>query len=98
MLFRSSLDIKKVYNNNNQGSNVLFKNIPPGKYYLRVIYDDNVNNEWDYGTILSNKISEEIVYFEKEIEIRSNWVIEDLVFDVNKSVDFLFERLKSEKE
>ena len=93
-----SLDIKKVYNNISQGSSVLFKNIPPGKYYLRVIYDDNLNNEWDYGSILSNNISEEVVYFENEIEIRSNWVIEDLVFDVNKSVDFLFERLKSEKE
>ncbi len=93
-----TLDLKKKYNNKSKGSNILFQNIPPGKYYLRVIFDDNINNEWDYGSILSNNISEEIIYFEKEIEIRSNWVIEELVFDVNKSVDFLFEKLESEKK
>ena len=92
-----TLDLKKKYNNKSMGSNILFKNIPPGKYYLRVIFDDNTNNEWDYGSILSNSMSEEIIYFEKEIEIRSNWVIEDLIFDVNKGVDFLFEKLESEK-
>tara|TARA_Y100000768_G_scaffold204180_1_gene153773 strand:- start:4935 stop:6668 length:1734 start_codon:yes stop_codon:yes gene_type:complete len=93
-----TLDLKKKYNNKSIGSNILFQNIPPGKYYLRVIFDDNKNNEWDYGSILSNNMSEEIIYFKKEIEIRSNWVIEDLIFDVNKSVDFLFEKSESEKK
>ena len=93
-----SLDLKKKYKNKGSGSNILFQNIPPGKYYLRVIFDDNINNKWDYRSILSNNTSEEIIYFEKEIEIRSNWVIEDLVFDVNKSVDFLFEKLESEEK
>ena len=93
-----TLDLKKKYKNKGSGSNILFQNIPPGKYYLRVIFDDNINNKWDYRSILSNNTSEEIIYFEKEIEIRSNWVIEDLVFDVNKSVDFLFEKLESEEK
>ncbi len=92
-----TMDLKKVYYNLRKESEFLFKYIPPGKYLLRLLFDKNSNSEWDYGSIISNQISEEIVYYEKEIEIRSNWVIEDLVFDVNKSVDFLFETLESEK-
>ena len=67
-----------------------FKNINPGKYFIRVIEDLNKNKIWDYSSIKKNTPSERIIYFENKIEIRSNWIIEGVVFDVDKSVENLF--------
>ena len=44
----------------------------------------------DVGSILYKNPGEEIIYNENEIEIRSNWIIEDFIFDVNNTVDILF--------
>ncbi|MEC4048005.1 Ig-like domain-containing protein [Flavobacterium sp. SUN046] len=52
---------------------VNFDLIPPNKYTLRVIYDDNKNKEWDPGNYLEKRQAEEVVYFPKEIDLHSNW-------------------------
>lgn len=59
----------------------LFKNIEPGKYYIKIIKDVNKNKKWDYGSILKDLGSEEIIYYKELIEIRSNWSIEDLIIE-----------------
>ncbi len=50
-----------------------FDTIEPATYTLRVIYDDNKNKTWDTGSYLEKRQSEEVIYFPKEINIRSNW-------------------------
>lgn len=67
-----------------------FKSISPGKYYLRVVNDINDNFEWDYFGIKSKRQAERVFYYQEEIEIRSNWSVEDVVFDVEETVDNMF--------
>ena len=92
-----SIDFKRVYNNRDVNPKFNFINIPPGKYYLRTYNDINNNNMVDVGSILYKNPGEEIIYNENEIEIRSNWVIEDFIFDVNNTVDILFNSLEEEQ-
>ena len=92
-----SIDFKRVYNNRDVNPKFNFINIPPGKYYLRIYNDINNNNMVDVGSILYKNPGEEIIYNENEIEIRSNWVIEDFIFDVNNTVDILFNKLEEEQ-
>ena len=92
-----SIDFKRVYNNRDVNPKFNFINIPPGKYYLRIYNDINNNNMVDVGSILYKNPGEEIIYNENEIEIRSNWVIEDFIFDVNNTVDILFNSLEEEQ-
>ena len=92
-----SIDFKRVYKNRDVNPNFNFINIPPGKYYLRIYNDINNNNTVDVGSILYKNPGEEIIYNENEIEIRSNWVIEDFIFDVNNTVDILFNSLEEEQ-
>ncbi|MBU3680603.1 MAG: hypothetical protein FGM16_01535 [Flavobacterium sp.] len=56
-----------------------FSLIKPEKYTLRVIYDDNQNKAWDAGNFLAKRQSEEVFYFPKEIDVRANWDIEQMV-------------------
>ena len=54
----------------------------PAIYSLRIIYDDNKNKQYDSGNFLEKRYSEEVIYFSKEIDVRSNWDVEQ-VFDVS---------------
>ena len=81
----------QIINNKKAGSIFEFQNIPPGKYYLRIIEDKNNNYEWDYYSIKKKIGSERITYYPKLIEVLSNWTIEDLLFDVEESVEKMFE-------
>ena len=85
-----SEDFKRRYKNIALFPFFSFKNILPGKYFIRVIEDLNKNKFWDYSSIKKNTPSERIIYFENKIEIRSNWIIDGVVFDVDKSVENLF--------
>ena len=92
-----SIDLKRVYKNRDVNPKFNFINIPPGKYYLRIYNDINNNNMVDVGSILYKNPGEEIIYNENEIEIRSNWVIEDFIFNVNNTVNILFNSLEEEQ-
>jgi len=58
-----------------------FKLIKPGKYLLRVIYDQNENEIWDTGSFLGRLQAEEVLYFPETLEVRANWDINE-VFDL----------------
>jgi hypothetical protein len=60
-----------------------FNLIDPMLYTLRVVYDDNANEEWDTGNFLEKKQAEEIIYFSKEIDVRANWDV-DQEFNLGK--------------
>ena len=62
---------------------VEFIAIEPALYTLRIIYDDNKNKVWDTGNYLEKRQSEQVIYFPKEIDVRSNWDVEQ-PFDLRK--------------
>lgn len=55
---------------------VEFIAIEPAKYTLRIIYDDNKNKIWDTGSYMERRQTEEVIYFPKELDVRSNWDVE----------------------
>jgi hypothetical protein len=54
--------------------------LQPMKYILRFIYDVNSNGEWDTGSFLEKRQTEEVLYFPNPVDVRMNW-------DVNQNVD-----------
>ncbi|MDR1356260.1 MAG: Ig-like domain-containing protein [Tannerellaceae bacterium] len=58
------------------GGGVLFMNLPPGKYYARLILDENNNMMWDTGNYTEKRQPETVFYYPKEIEIMKNWQLE----------------------
>lgn len=57
----------------NKKSTISFANYPAGKYYIRVIYDDNKNGIWDTGSIKSGIQPEKIWYSPEEKSLKPNW-------------------------
>jgi hypothetical protein len=55
-----------------------FLNLAPGKYFIRVVWDTNGNKKFDTGNYL-NKTQPERVSFFKEIEIRADWGISEIL-------------------
>jgi len=53
-----------------------FNLLEPNLFTLRVIYDDNKNQEWDNGNFLEKKQAEKVIYFPKEIDVRANWEVD----------------------
>ena len=50
-----------------------FRNIDPGKYYIRIVYDSNQNKQYDAGNFLERKKPEKVSYFPEELDIRAGW-------------------------
>jgi len=49
-----------------------FDFVPPGDYYVRIIYDENENEKWDTGDFLLRTQPEKVIYFPEQIQIFSN--------------------------
>ena len=62
--------VKKMHVRNNL---VLFKDLPPGKYYARIILDSNDNGKWDTGNYYTGTQPETVCYYNGSFEIRANW-------------------------
>ncbi len=56
---------------------VLFENINPGKYYVRIIYDENENGIWDTGNFLTRQQPERVLYYPTQLEVRANWSLNE---------------------
>lgn len=57
-----------------------FNLMVPAQFTIRVIYDDNKNKKYDTGSFLEKRHAEEVFYFQREIDVRTNW-------DVNETID-----------
>lgn len=57
-----------------------FNLMVPAQFTIRVIYDDNKNKKYDTGSFLEKRYAEEVFYFQREIDVRTNW-------DVNETID-----------
>lgn len=56
-----------------KGNKYIFEYVKPGKYFVKVIYDDNENGVWDTGDYLKKIQPEEVKYAEIKNELRANW-------------------------
>ncbi len=75
-LLDSKKNIVKIYfTNTNNSFNFLY--LKPGKYYLKAIFDSNNNKKWDTGNYKNKIQPERIKFFDKEINIRANWDVEE---------------------
>lgn len=52
---------------------IVFENLDPDSYFLRVITDTNKNGQWDSGNFLKKIQPERVSHFPKGIEVRANW-------------------------
>lgn len=50
-----------------------FNNLSPGKYLVRVIFDENQNQKWDTGNYIKKIQPEKVTYYPGVIEMRANW-------------------------
>ncbi|MGZ5303519.1 MAG: Ig-like domain-containing domain, partial [Bacteroidia bacterium] len=58
--------------------------IAPGVYKLRLVKDENKNGRWDTGNVLEKKLPEEIIYYPEDLNIKANWEMVDVVFDISR--------------
>ena len=56
----------------------LIKNVKPGIYLIRIIYDENQNGYWDFGNVESNILPEKIKFYDEPIKIKANFEIRGL--------------------
>ena len=56
---------------------IIFDNLFPRKYKIKVILDKNKNGRWDTGDYYKNLQPEPVYYLPTVIEIRSNWELEE---------------------
>jgi hypothetical protein len=56
---------------------VKFEYLNPGKYKIKAIFDCNRNGRWNTGKFSRKLQPEKVRYFEKVIEVRANWDIDE---------------------
>ena len=61
----------EVYETGN--STLDFNNIDSGKYYIRIIFDENKNQKYDSGNFILRTIPEKVIYYPDEIDVRAGW-------------------------
>lgn len=76
---------------NKKGDNVLaseysegntkieFNLVAPEEFTVRVIYDDNKNKVYDTGSFLNKTYSEEVFYYQKGVDVRANWDVDETI-------------------
>lgn len=50
-----------------------FNNVPPGKYKIRILIDNNEDGKWDFGDIRKNIAPEGVIFFPETLTVRANW-------------------------
>lgn len=69
---------------------ITFNLLVPEEFTVRVIYDDNKNKVYDTGSFLKKTYAEEVFYYQKGIDVRSNWDVDqpiDLSIPFNPEVE-----------
>ncbi|MCQ2350688.1 MAG: Ig-like domain-containing protein [Paludibacteraceae bacterium] len=73
-----------------EDNEVIFQDIAPGTYYLRMIIDDNHNGKWDTGNVMKGLQPEKVYYMPEKLDLPANWDIEQK-WDY-ESFDFMSQR------
>lgn len=70
--------IRRVYTKDNK-NNISFNLLEPNTYKIRATVDKNKNNIWDTGNFLKRISPEQIIYLDKELELRPNWSLNETI-------------------
>lgn len=54
----------------------VFKWLNPSTYYARLYIDANSNGQWDTGSLQSGVQPEEVYYYNKKLQLKKNWDVE----------------------
>ena len=57
----------------NKSGLVKFELLTPGKYLVKMIYDENGNGVWDTGSYMKHRQPEKVIRFNKVLEVRANF-------------------------
>lgn len=75
---------KLVHENHLKGTDKIdYKYLSPGSYKLKLIIDINGDNKWNTGNYMEGIQPEKVIYYKKEIKIRSNWD-NDIIWTINE--------------
>lgn len=77
-LLNDKFDIQDKQTNR---KSIVYKDLQPGKYSIRMIADTNIDGKWDAGNYTTNKQPEKIKIYKKILVVKKNWDIEDLTLD-----------------
>lgn len=86
-------DDKPLYTASVIDGEAFFSYVNPGNYYARLIVDKNGNGKWDTGVFNSAIQPEDVYYYNKKLNLRRNWDIEEnwdlsaLPVDMQKPLD-----------
>ncbi|MCB2208344.1 MAG: Ig-like domain-containing protein [Bacteroidetes bacterium] len=75
MLNAQDMVVKETFFNSD--TSISYKFVSPAKYKFKVVFDDNGNGKWDSGYYPDKIQPEKIIFFNKEIDVRANWEIEE---------------------
>jgi hypothetical protein len=70
---------EKVFKQFSFTGDYTFKSSPmlPTKFTVKAIFDTNNNGQWDTGKYLQNIQPEKVIFYNKTLEIRANWDLEE---------------------
>ena len=60
-----------------EAQKLTFDYLKPGTYKVKAIEDRNMNGRWDTGRYTDKLQPERVIFFDKEIEVRANWDVEE---------------------
>ena len=56
---------------------IVFSNLQPKKYYVRLIVDENNNGKWDSGRFLERRFPEKVYHHKPLLDVRANWELQE---------------------
>jgi hypothetical protein len=56
---------------------IIFSNLQPSKYYVRLIVDKNNNGKWDSGHFIGRLHPEKVYHHKPLIDVRANWELQE---------------------
>ncbi len=71
-------DSEIITNTQTFSSKFGFKNIIPGSYFIKIIFDENNNGIWDPGNINTKRLPEKILRSKESIRVRANFELKDI--------------------
>ena len=52
---------------------MIFNELIPGKYQIRLIFDQDQNGEWTSGSLADKRLPERVIYNKELVDVKSKW-------------------------
>ena len=74
--FIEILKEEKIIDKIKAGEELIFKELLPSIYQLRLTLDSNNDGKWTAGDYFENSQVEKVIYYKEELKLRANWELE----------------------